>query len=972
MGLAARAVNLGFQAAGTAISLAEMQLSELSKAITVAPSSYAYPGQPAHAPEAIYDDPFALIEQLGFRDRPTTMTYGTLRTMVWKVPIIQAIIQTRVNQVAAFATPQPHKFGTGFKIRMRDIEAKPSPADKKYSKFLERLILTTGVTADPRGRDNFETFLRKLTRDSLTFDQTNFEVIPGRDGRPSQWNAVDPATIRLADTPKLYWDEDPFRPHTVQVYDNIAINTFNFREMAFGVRNANTNIRAHGYGTSELEMLVTTVTAILWAWNYNQAFFSQGSVAKGLLNLKGAIPDKQLKAFRRQWYQMIAGVENAWRTPITNAEEIQWINMQSCLGGDATIWTKEHGHARLDEIVVDGRERKVTVWTGAKWAPARAFRTREKKRRCVTTFGDGSKITSSPDHKFWAFDVTGELVWREQHTLREGDYVALNRQAFEAGGIPTLGGREVGPDLFEVLGWATCDGHFQFDKQYDRLRLFYNHKSELGLREEHLSVLRSYGLNASPETQRVLPDSVITSATDVIYLIRLDSVDFVSWLRNYGFRSTAEGKVVPAGVYTLPATYRAAFLRGIFSANGSNHDRRNPILSSRSAKIRTGVRDLLLTLGIRCNPSEGKFVSNPWTGERSEGQSYLKVKDRDRFFALVGFTGALVHKQPRDVPDRAGNTDGLPEAVYLRFLAEVRAADRASGRTTLSVLDRKRLCEIFGGRSRCSRPRLIDFMTRTGVPVPAWLTAYNFEPIVDIERTDELIEMFDLTVDDASHQFVANGVVTHNSNRDMEFSAWMDFLIKVSCSVYAMDPTEVNFKYGSTSQKSMFESGGKAKLTESKERGLRPLLRFLASIINRWIVWPISSEFEFEFQGLDQMTPKELADLNTQRVRTVSMIDEVRAENDQPPLPDGMGQLVLDPNWIALYGFKNAPQVTQGGAGAKAAAGGVSLARKSQRGSVKVGEQQMDKLGRKLEAQNDTESSQEDVSKSQIVLDVAI
>ena len=280
-------------------------------------------------PKAVYWDPFSLVQQLGFRERPSGITYATLSSMSWRVPVVQAVLQTRINQASAFTSPQRYKFETGFRIKMRDSEASPTPADKKRIQQLETIILQSGRADNSISRDNFEQFIRKVARDSLTYDQLNAEVVYGRDGKPSVWHAVDASTIRLADTASLQPIDDPDAVRTVQIYDNVIIGEFSGREMIFEVRNPRTDIRSYGYGTAELEMVVSTVTAILWAFVYNQNFFSQGSVAKGLLNMKGAIPEKQLRAFRRQWYQMVSGVDNAWRTPITNAEDVQWINMHA-------------------------------------------------------------------------------------------------------------------------------------------------------------------------------------------------------------------------------------------------------------------------------------------------------------------------------------------------------------------------------------------------------------------------------------------------------------------------------------------------------------------------------------------------------------------------------------------------------------------------------------------------------------------
>ena len=418
-------------------------------------------------PKAMFWDPFAIVEQLGYKEKHSQVAYGTLKAMVWKTPVIQAIVQTRINQVASFAQLQPDRYNLGYQIRLRDSEKQPTRAAKDWAKQMAILIQRTGVTDNPRGRDGFEKFLRKLTWDSLVYDQMCFEVVPNKQGQPAEWYAVDGSTIRLADSQKLFYDEDDTEAvRYVQIYDGQIIAEYTQEEMCFSIRNPRTDIRNYGYGTSELEMLVNTVTSMLWSWEYNQKFFSHGSSQKGILNFKGAIPEKQLKAFRRHWYQMIAGVENAWRTPIVNADELQWVNLQS-------------------------------------------------------------------------------------------------------------------------------------------------------------------------------------------------------------------------------------------------------------------------------------------------------------------------------------------------------------------------------------------------------------------------------------------------NNKDMEFSAWMDFLIKVACSMYQMDPLEVNFKYGNAGQKSgLQEASNKEKITESKERGLRPLLRNIEQAINHYIIWPLNEDFQFQFVGLDAQTRDDVAKLNTQRAKTTWMIDELRAEEDLPPLPDELGKVILDPTWL--------------------------------------------------------------------------
>ncbi len=424
----------------------------------------------AEDPKSLFWDPFAIIEQLGYKERPSQITYGTLKAMVWKMPIVSAIIQTRINQIAAFAQPSHDRYDLGFRIKLRESKKQPTRIEQRYIGDAERLMMHTGYTDDPRKRDGFEKFLRKLAWDTMTYDQMGFEIVPNRKGTPAAWYAIDASTLRLADTASTYMNKDSEDPvEFVQIYDGMIISEYTREELCFGVRNPRTDIRLYGYGVSELEMLISTVTALLWGMEYNQRAFSQGSVHKGILNFKGTIPERQLRSFRRHWYQMLSGVENAWRTPITNAEDLQWVSM-------------------------------------------------------------------------------------------------------------------------------------------------------------------------------------------------------------------------------------------------------------------------------------------------------------------------------------------------------------------------------------------------------------------------------------------------HQNNRDMEYNAWMDFLIKVACSIFLIDPIEVNFKYGNTGQKSsMQDTHNTQKITESKERGLRPLLRFIAQCINHHIIWPMNPDFEFAFVGLDAFTRGDVADLNTKLVKTVRTIDELRAEDDLEPLPDGKGEVILDPTWMQMH-----------------------------------------------------------------------
>lgn len=300
--------------------------------------------------KAFFIDPLEFNSNLGYKDKPFSLTYTTLKRMS-KTPIINSIIKTRKNQVADFAEPQENKYSTGFVIRKKPkfgIEQKMDNKDKKIAYAITEFILKGGNVGQWE-HDDFDTFIRKIVDDSLTYDQLTFECIRNRRGQLESFMATDAATFRMADS---YFDKDydnvffqrnganvwqdrndygpkvhGYYPAFVQVYQNVKVNEFYPWELCFGVRNPSTSIYANGYGCSELEELINVVTSMLWGDEYNRRFFSQGSAPKGLLRIKGINNEAALQQFKQQWQSMITGVMQSWKTPVVEAD-VDWIDLQ--------------------------------------------------------------------------------------------------------------------------------------------------------------------------------------------------------------------------------------------------------------------------------------------------------------------------------------------------------------------------------------------------------------------------------------------------------------------------------------------------------------------------------------------------------------------------------------------------------------------------------------------------------------------
>jgi hypothetical protein len=143
----------------------------------------------------------------------------------------------------------------------------------------------------------------------------------------------------------------------------------------------------------------------------------------------------------------------------------------------------------------------------------------------------------------------------------------------------------------------------------------------------------------------------------------------------------------------------------------------------------------------------------------------------------------------------------------------------------------------------------------------------------------------------------------NKSNKEMEYNAWIEYLIKVICAIFLMDPAELNFDlHGGVQQTPLFESSQEWKLKASRDRGLKPLLRFIAKQINEHIVSKIDDHFVFDFVGLDELTEQEKHTLRTEQVASYLTLNEVRRADDLGDLEHG--DMPMNPTYLQAMQIK--------------------------------------------------------------------
>lgn len=205
----------------------------------------------------------------------------------------------------------------------------------------------------------FDGALRAWVRDTLTYDLYATEIVPDNAGRPHHWFPIDGGSVKQAskdlrkykDMAQNFYNIDILYPERteeaaerqkvidldpklleldaykwVQVVRGKVERAYTADELKVGIRNINTDIYNNGYGISELELLVAMVSGHLNAEFYNQAYFTQGFSAKGILHIKAAINRRKLETVRQQWQHMLKGSRNSFQTPIfAGVEDVNWI-----------------------------------------------------------------------------------------------------------------------------------------------------------------------------------------------------------------------------------------------------------------------------------------------------------------------------------------------------------------------------------------------------------------------------------------------------------------------------------------------------------------------------------------------------------------------------------------------------------------------------------------------------------------------
>ena len=301
---------------------------ELEKAAKVIP----FPGQRARAAQkngmqSVYVDEMQVSVLGDFYEKPGPLPFEAMRMMCDQTPVLAGVILTRVRQVSRFTSVLEKDDGPGFQIRHRDLDHKMTESEKEEVCNLARFFTNCGWEFNPRARrrmrrDNFTQFMAKSVRDSLTMDSAPIEteLRRNRSRGVDGFYAVDGSTIRLCSEIGYKGEDEIF---ALQVVQGIVRTAYDMDELIYEPRNPRADVLIAGYGMSETELLVKTVTGFLNAMTLNISGFSENAIPKGILQLVGEYDQKDMEAFRRYWNAMVKGANKRWTVPVMATQTAQ-------------------------------------------------------------------------------------------------------------------------------------------------------------------------------------------------------------------------------------------------------------------------------------------------------------------------------------------------------------------------------------------------------------------------------------------------------------------------------------------------------------------------------------------------------------------------------------------------------------------------------------------------------------------------
>ncbi len=419
------------------------------------------------------------------------------------------------------------------------------------------------------------------------------------------------------------------------------------------------------------------------------------------------------------WEDLPADIKNTYdKLGIPEAEKARLISgvaaQYECLSGGTRVWTANRGMVAIKEVEPGDTVFALDEETGLlTLAPVKAAAQTDVRQTYEVRVSGGRTIRATDNHPFLVLaDERQEGRQRARYTRRwktlaelgPGDLVAVPRD------LPAFGESLTLPSV--QLG-RRHPGIGPFTTNADLLWLLGYFVGDGSLQDTGRTHRVQFAVPARDvelraEITRIVREQfgLETHAPDDQRLV-VNSRGLVDWLTYAGFSGGAYAKHVPEWVFRLPLAERLAFLGGWVDADGYVR----PDVSG--SVVLTSVNEPLIAAAGELADLCGLRASGPWQWE----QSYAHDPDRTMVGFRLGISGDFERLDCRN-PRR---TERFGRRAYHH-------GDTSAAGTTF--------------RSHCTEH--LGFARITSIE------PYDVEPVYDVEV-------------DGPHNFVAEGLVVHNS-----------------------------------------------------------------------------------------------------------------------------------------------------------------------------------------------------------------
>ncbi len=327
-------------------------------------------------------------------------------------------------------------------------------------------------------------------------------------------------------------------------------------------------------------------------------------------------------------------------------------------------------------------------------------------------FSDGARLRCTPGHRIWTTNrgwVHAEELTAEDKVVRSFQHAprpmadnrfpmhAVLQVQYEKTRKPMQVPDKWDQEFAHYLGWLVGDGCV--DSTVTTVTVYGSDEDkDVVLPRHHALLTRITGFESKPSVQ---PNGTLQ--------LRVTRQAFGQFLYQLGVaEGHAADKVVPSAVYEAPEDAVAAFLRGLFDADGcvvhqTSNETRYVGLGSRSEELLIGVQELLASLGIASHiykTSARKAASFHYTRKDGTEASYgsdgpshdLRITAgaiRD-FCRLIGFS----------LPGKQAKLAAIVEGTgFYNVDRTVRMVNRASKgfETTYNLTEPRNHSYIVGG-----------------------------------------------------------------------------------------------------------------------------------------------------------------------------------------------------------------------------------------------------------------------------------